>query len=69
MSEVRINIYQVVPSTYIPEKGEGFFPKLLKAIDNGFEGISLVFFWCIRLWPIWILAIILRWIFRKKSKE
>lgn len=69
MSEVRINIYEVVPMTYVPEKGEGFFPKLLKALDNGLEGISVAFFWLIRLWPVWILAIILKFIFHKKSKE
>lgn len=69
MSEIRINIYEVVPVTYIPEKSEGFGPKLLKSLDTGLDGIGNVFFWIIGYWPLWILVILVILAIRKKRKS
>jgi uncharacterized protein DUF4349 len=68
MSEIRINMYEVTHSSYIPEKSDGFFPTLLKALHGGLKGIIVVFFWFIRLWPLWIGLIIILLI-TKKSKR
>ncbi|MEA2077995.1 MAG: DUF4349 domain-containing protein [Candidatus Marinimicrobia bacterium] len=69
MSEVRINIYEVTKTTYIPNKSDAFFPTLLRALHSGLRGIIIVFFWFIRLWPIWLSIIIIRLITKKRNKE
>ncbi len=68
MSEVRINIYEVIHTTYIPEKSNGFFSRLLRALHSGLKGIVVVFFWFVRLWPLWVGLIIILLI-SKKSKR
>ncbi len=69
MSEVSINIYQVVPVSYIPEKPESFGAKFLRSLDNGLAGIGIVFFWFIAYWPIWILIIALMIFFKSRRKK
>ena len=69
MAEVRINLYEITESTYVPDKTNAFIPQLLKALDGGLKGIVVIFFWTIRLWPIWIGILIVRLIFKKRNKE
>ena len=69
MSEVRINIYQVVPVTYIPNKPESFGAKFLRSLDRGLDGIGNVFFWVIGYWPIWLLIIAILIFFRSRRKK
>lgn len=69
MSEISISMYEVTQTTYIPNKSDAFFPTLLRALHGGLKGIVLVFFWIIRLWPIWIAVIFVRLITKKRHKE
>ncbi len=69
MSELSINIYEVTQTSYIPNKSDAFFPTLLRALHSGLKGIIVVFFWIIRLWPIWLGIIIIRLLTKKRNKE
>lgn len=69
MSEIRINMYQVVKSSFIPEKSTGFFSTVLKALHSGLNGVIVVFFWIVRLWPIWLIYLILRLILKLRNKD
>jgi len=69
MSEININMYEVTQTTYIPNKSDAFFPTFLRALHSGFKGIVMVFFWIIKLWPIWIAIIFVRLITKKRHKE
>jgi hypothetical protein len=69
MSEIRINMYQVVKSSFIPEKSTGFFSTVLKALHSGLNGVIVVFFWIVRLWPVWLIYVILRLILKLRNKD
>jgi len=69
MSEIHINLYEVTKAAYVPNKSDAFFPTLLRALHSGFKGIVVVFFWIIRLWPIWIAIIFTHLILKKRDKE
>ena len=59
MSEVRISIYETLSQDYIPDKSNAFGPLLFRALHAGWRGVVAVFFWMIRLWPFWLLLLIL----------
>ena len=69
MSEIRIDLYETIKTTYVPEKSNNFFPTLLRALHGGFKGIVVVFFWFIRLWPLWLGLIMIRLITKKPKKD
>lgn len=69
MSELSISIYEVTQTSYIPNKSDAFFPILLRALHGGLKGIIVVFFWVIRLWPLWLGIIIIRLLTKKRNKE
>ncbi|MDZ7797769.1 MAG: DUF4349 domain-containing protein [Candidatus Marinimicrobia bacterium] len=69
MSEIRIELYQELPGTYVPDKPLGFGPTFLRSLHKGWQGVVTVFFWIIRLWPLWLLLILLRIVFRARKKE
>lgn len=67
MSEVRISIYQTLPQKFIPDKGDAFGLQILRSLHAGWRGVVAVFFWVIRLWPLWLLLLIL--LVRMKSSH
>ncbi len=69
MSEIRIDIYQIIKTTYVPEKSTGFFSIILKALHSGLKGIIFVFIWIVRLWPVWLLYIVIRLIVKSRKKD
>jgi len=69
MSEVRINLYEVIKTTYVPNKSDAFFPTLLRALHSGLSGIVVVFFWVIKLWPIWLGIVLIRLLTKKSKRE
>ncbi len=69
MSEVRIEFYQSLPGTYVPDKPLGFGATFLRSLHKGWQGVVTVFFWIIRLWPLWLALILLRIVFRARKKE
>ena len=69
MSEVRIEFYQSLPGTYIPDKPLGFGATFLRSLHKGWQGVVTVFFWIIRLWPLWILLILLKVFMHARKKE
>jgi len=69
MSEVHIDIYEIIKTTYVPEKSTGIFPTIFKALHSGLKGIIVVFIWVLRLWPVWIAYIIIRLIVRSRKKD
>lgn len=68
MSEVRINIYEITKTTYVPDKSNGLLPTVLKALHGGLQGIVVVMLWIVRLWPLWLLYIIIRLIIKARKK-
>ncbi|MFA5436566.1 MAG: DUF4349 domain-containing protein [Candidatus Neomarinimicrobiota bacterium] len=64
MSEVRIDIYEVIKTGYVPERSTGFLSILLRSLHDGLNGMIVVFFWIVRLWPLWLIFLVLA--FRKK---
>jgi hypothetical protein len=69
MSEVRINIYEITKTTYVPDKSNGFLPTVLRALHGGLQGIFVVLLWIVRLWPLWLLYIIIRLIIKARKKD
>lgn len=69
MSEIRIDIYEVIKISYVPEKSTGFLSILLKSLHDGLKGMIFVFFWIIRLWPVWLIYVILRLILKLRNKD
>ena len=69
MSEVHIDIYEIIKTTYVPEKSTGIFPTIIKALHSGLKGIIVVLIWVLRLWPVWIAYIIIRLIVRSRKKD
>lgn len=69
MSEVRIDIYEITKTTYVPDKSDGFLPTVLKALHGGLKGIVVVLLWIVRLWPLWLTIIIIRLVTKKKNQE
>ena len=69
MSEVRISIYEITKSSYVPDKTDGFIPVVLKALHSGVKGIVVVLLWIVRLWPVWLLYIIIRLSIRSRKKD
>lgn len=67
MSEIRISVYQILPQKFIPDKGNAFGPQILRSLHAGWRGVIAVFFWMIRLWPIWLLLLLL--LIRMKSSQ
>ncbi len=58
MSEIRINLYESRTQDYIPDKPAAFAPQFLKALHSGWKGLVWIFFWIMRLWPLWLIIII-----------
>jgi hypothetical protein len=69
MSEIRIDIYQIIKTTYVPDKSTGFFSIILKALHSGLKGIIFIFIWIVRLWPVWLLYIVIRLIIKSRKKD
>ncbi|MFO7840803.1 MAG: DUF4349 domain-containing protein [Fidelibacterota bacterium] len=69
MSEVRIELYQALPGKYVPEKPFGFASTFVRSLHKGWQGVVTVFFWIIRLWPLWVLLILLKVFMRARKKE
>ncbi len=66
MSEIRISLYQSFSPEYIPDKSNAFGPQFLKSLHRGWKGVVVVFFWFIRLWPLWIFLLLIRIIIRRR---
>lgn len=69
MSEIRIDIYEVIKTGYVPERSTGFISILLKSLHDGLNGMIFVFFWIVRLWPLWLTYIIIRLIIKFRKKD
>jgi hypothetical protein len=69
MSEVRISMYETTSQAYVGEKPDAFAARLLHALHKGWNGLVAVFFWIIRLWPLWLLTVLIRIILKIRSRK
>jgi hypothetical protein len=69
MSEIRIELYEVIKASYVPERSTGFLSILLRSLHDGLNGMIFIFFWIIRLWPLWLTYVIIRLITKLRKRD
>lgn len=73
-STITLQYYELHDFKYIPEKSPGFFTRLAKALDHGWQGFVSFFIGLFYLWPLWILSaitwfLIRKWLRKRKKKK
>ena len=58
-STIYINLYQKVEFKYEPTETPKFTERLLSAIDKGWKGFVTALLFLIRLWPLYVVAILI----------
>lgn len=74
-STIYINLYQKVEFKYVPTETPKFTERLLSSIDKGWKGFVTAILLLIRLWPLFVVAVLvwlsIKWIkvYRIQKKD
>jgi hypothetical protein len=69
LSTINLRLYQEFEFTYTPEKKDGFFVRILRSLDQGWQGLLIFIIGIVNIWPLILIVITIVWWVRRKWRR